>query len=738
MKRLLAGMGLPRSGGRRQGDVEGPLVPISQHDFQRRIELLDSFEQAGLGWFWATDEVGRLIYLSKSAIAMLGWAESEVIGKQLSDLFLPDDEAAPDRPERPLAFLLGARNSITQLPVRVAHPEREFWWEIAGKPQFDAKGEFGGYRGSAKDITAIRETQRDATRLAQYDPLTGLANRHRMQRRLDNTLTAYRNTKRSCALMMLDLDRFKQVNDTLGHPAGDELLKQVAARLGRLVGENGEIGRLGGDEFQIILPDVDDRGKLGELAQRIIQMISQPYSLNGSRAIIGTSVGIAIAPYDGIDTEELVKAADLALYAAKDGGRGKYRFYSSDLKDGAKLRRQIEEGLRDAISRGELEMQYQPIVDGQTQKVACFEALIRWNHPEHGLISPARFIPIAEDCGLIKELGEWALEQSCRDAAKWHCEIKVAVNVSAVQFARADFPETVKQVLKRTGIDPGRVELEITESVFMGDYGEVQKLFKRLKALGVRLALDDFGTGYSSLSYLRKAPFDKIKIDQSFVRGSPEKGNNNSAIIAAIVSLAEALDMDTVAEGIETRDELELVKGRNAKHLQGRIFSLSITQQQLLERLQQGQLVFEPAGPDKYRPERRTEFRRIGLIHDDHRYHVVLRNLSRTGALIEGLLDVPLETEVVLDLGNGQLAVAIVRRSKGYSQGVEFETPLIRDGADGFCTRYRVSPYQIEAAGRPLAALPQDAYAAMRGGAPAPTKPKAFVEADITYRDLAA
>lgn len=196
--------------------------------------------------------------------------------------------------------------------------------------------------------------------------------------------------------------------------------------------------------------------------------------------------------------------------------------------------------------------------------------------------------------------------------------------------------------------------------------------------------------------------------------------------------------MDTVAEGIETRDELELVKGRNAKHLQGRIFSLSITQQQLLERLQQGQVVFEPVGPDKYRPERRTEFRRIGLVHDDHRYHVVLRNLSRTGALIEGLLDVPLETEVVLDLGNVQLAVATVRRSEGYSQGVEFETPLIRDGADGLCTRYRVSPYQIEAAGRPLAALPQDAYAAMRGGAPAPTKPKAFVEADITYRDLAA
>ncbi len=692
-----------------------PLVPIDVTDTARRVELLDSFETAGLGWFWATDAQGRLIYLSHTAADKLGWSHGEMIGKPLSDLFVPDQDDDPDRAERPLAFLLSARNSISQLPVRLASDRVEVWWEIAGKPQFDAKQRFTGYRGSAKDITASRDSQRDAARLAQYDSLTGLANRHRMTKRLSSTLKAYRNSKRACALMMLDLDRFKQVNDTLGHPAGDELLKQVAARLERIVGNKGEIGRLGGDEFQVMLPDIDDRGMLGDLGQRLIQMISQPYSINGSRAIIGTSLGVAIAPYDGLNTEELVKAADLALYAAKGGGRGQYRFYSSDLKDGAKNRRQIEEDLRDAVENNELVMHYQPIIDAKTHKVAGLEALMRWNHAERGDVSPALFIPVAEEIGIIKKLGEWALQEACRQAQEWPVELRVAVNVSAIQFAHDDFPQVVTRVLQQSGLNPNRLELEITESVFLGDTGRSQKMFEELKEIGVRLALDDFGTGYSSLSYLRTAPFDKIKIDQSFVRGATEIGNNNAAIMSAIVGLANALKMDTVAEGVETEDELELVKQRGATHVQGFIFSRAIPQEDLLERLEKGQLEYEPRGPAKYRADRKTVFRRIGLIHEDHRYHVVLRNLSKTGAMIEGLLDVPIGTLVVLDLGGGQLAVATVRRSKRHIQGLEFESALISDGADGLCTRHRVSPYAIEAAGRPLAALPQDAYALLAG-----------------------
>ena len=711
--------------------ADAPVCPIQESDLRRRVELLDSFEQAGLGWFWATDAAGRVIYLSKTATNSLDMSSDQVIGKPFSDLFTAETGDDDEKPERPLAFLLGARNSIVQLPVKVVNGKSEYWWEIAGKPQYDEEGEFTGYRGSAKDISASIETRRDAERLSQFDSLTGLANRHRMTKRLSKTLEAYRNSKRSCALMMLDLDRFKQVNDTLGHPAGDELLRQVAARLKTIVDKKGEIGRIGGDEFQILLPDIDDRGVLGDMAQRLIQMISQPYSINGSRAIIGTSLGIAIAPYDGLDADELVKAADMALYAAKGGGRGQHRFYHSDLKDGAKQRRRIEEDLRDAVAAEELEMHYQPLVDAKTHKVACLEALMRWNHDDRGWVSPGAFIPVAEDLGIIVEMGEWALNQVCRDVCDWPGEVKCAVNVSAVQFARDDFPEIVARALQNSGVDPARIELEITESVFVGDLERTIRIFKELKQLGVRLSLDDFGTGYSSLSYLRDAPFDKIKIDQSFVRGSTEAGNNNSQLVGAIVSLAGALKMVTVAEGVETKDELKLVKKLGATYIQGRIFSWAITNEELHEKFETGDLTYEPKGPEKYRAERRTEFRRVGLIHEDHRYTVMLRNLSKSGAKIEGLLNVPVGTDVVLDLGEGQLVVASVRRSEGFSQGIEFETSLISDGADGLCTRHRVSPYQIEAAGRPLAALTNDAYSQLMGNQGQTTK--MFAEVDLNH-----
>ena len=721
-----------RAAARQNGDADA-FVPIKLTDVSRRVELLDSFENAGLGWFWATDAHGRLIYLSSMAAEMLGMEDDEYLGKLLGDLFIPDAEEDPDRAERPLAFLLSARNSISRLSVRLNTKAGEIWWEIAGKPQFDAKQRFTGYRGSAKDITSTREHQRDAERLAQYDSLTGLANRHRMTKRLDTTLKAYRNSKRACALLMLDLDRFKQVNDTLGHPAGDELLKQVAQRLKNVVGDKAEIGRLGGDEFQVIMPDIDDRGTLGDLSARIIQMVSQPYSINGSRAIIGTSVGVAIAPYDGLDTEELVKAADLALYAAKAGGRGQYRFFSSELQDGAKVRRQTEEDLRDAIAQGQLQMHYQPVIDAQTSKIVCVEALLRWDHPDRGWIAPSQFVPVAEEVGIIKEIGEWAMNEVCRQALEWPVDLRVALNVSAVQFAHDDFSQAVQNALNRSGLAPDRLELEITESVFLGDTGRTQRVFTELKSLGVRLSLDDFGTGYSSLSYLRTAPFDKIKIDQSFVRGATEEGNNNAAIMSAIVNLAEALDMETVAEGVETKDELALVKEQGTALVQGHIFSRALTHEDLLQRLVEGKLVFQPRGPDKYRADRKTMFRRIGVIHDDHRYRVVMRNLSKTGAAIEGLADVPVGTQMVLDLGGGQLAVATVRRSRGQAQGVEFEQPLISDGADGLCTRHRVSPYQIEAAGRPLSALPHDAYSLLTGnpqlGAGA-SKPR-FLEVEV-------
>ncbi|MEL7198931.1 MAG: EAL domain-containing protein [Pseudomonadota bacterium] len=705
------------------------LDPIRANDSARRVELLDSLENSGLGWFWASDAHGRITYLTPAALEMLDLGETDVVGRQVSELFEEDHEVERDEAQRPLRFMLAAHNSIKASAVKLTAGDKSVWWEISGKPYHDNDGGFSGYRGSIKDISQTHQARVDAERLSQFDSLTGLSNRHRMSRNLTSTLKAFTHAKRSCAIMMLDLDRFKQVNDTLGHPAGDELLKQVAARIHRIIGDKGEIGRLGGDEFQIILPDYDDRGHLGELGQRLIQMISQPYSIEGSRAVIGSSVGIAVAPYDGVETEELVKAADLALYAAKGGGRGQHRFYSSDLQDKASYRHQIEADLRDATAKNELCMHYQPIVDAKTHEVACMEALMRWEHSDRGMISPADFIPVAEEVGLIRELGEWALNEVCQQVASWPPGVKAAVNVSAVQFASDDFVEIVRNALKKSGVNPQQIELEITESVFVGDIDRTLQMFKDLKGLGVRLSLDDFGTGYSSLSYLRDAPFDKIKIDQGFVRGCSTANNNNLAIIAAVISLASVLKMETVAEGVETKDELAAVTAQGASTLQGILFSRAVPIEEVQERFASGDLVYIPKGPEKFRSDRRTEFRKIGLIHGDHRYTVVLRNLSKTGAKIEGLLDVPLQTKVVLDLGGGQLAVATVRRSEGHSQGVEFEMPLISDGADGLCTRHRVSPYQIEIAGRPLQALSDEPYAGLMHAQP--KEPKSFMEVQL-------
>ncbi|MFC4295095.1 putative bifunctional diguanylate cyclase/phosphodiesterase [Novosphingobium tardum] len=700
--------------GRRPGSA-GASVAASD-EMRHAIELLRDFEDSRQGFFWSTDPSGNLTYLSPAIIERTGRPRDEVLGQRLSSLVRKDSTATStgDRAERTLPFLLGARNQFADLPVRAALPGDECWWALSGRPYSDEAGTFIGYRGNGVDITESRRDQHAASRLAMYDSLTGLANRHHMAQRLNTTLTAYTAAKRSCAVLLIDLDRFKQVNDTLGHPAGDELLKQVAQRIkGVCDAHSCEIGRLGGDEFQIMLPDLDDRGRLGEIANQIISIVSQPYSIEGSRCVIGASVGIAIAPYDGINSEELIRSADLALYAAKGGGRGQYRFYSGDLHSIAEERRALENDLRDALQRGEISLAYQPVVAAATNQVEGFEALMRWDHPDRGAISPALFIPIAEETGIIGALGEWALRQACADAAEWPETIRVAVNVSPVQFANVGLPAVVSSALASSGLSPDRLELEITEGVFLSESTSTDEMFSALKNVGVRLALDDFGTGYSSLGYLKKAPFDKIKIDQSFIRGVTLPGSRNGAIITAIVSLAEALDMDTTAEGIEALDELDLVRERRVSHIQGFIYSQAMPQQVVLERFAAGELTIEPSGPSRQRPSRRTMFRKIGVIHEDHRYEVTMRNLSETGAMITGLLDVPLDTQFVVDFGEGQLAVARVRRSHGPTQGLEFELPLISDGADGLCTRHRLSPYVMAAAGMPLAALPPGNYTQM-------------------------
>jgi diguanylate cyclase (GGDEF)-like protein len=684
----------------------GSVAVITPNDASRRLEVLDDFEHAGIGWLWATDAEARLIYISENAAEKLERPIGDLLAQPLVKLFETDSDNPGERSDRPLNFQLTAHNKIVDQTVRFAlgGPQgdgRQTWWSISGHPKFDKAGNFQGYRGSAKDITVEYERKLVDSRLAEYDSLTGLANRHRMDKRLDGILAAYKAAKRSCTLMMLDLDRFKHVNDTLGHPAGDELLRQVARRLERVVGSRGEIGRLGGDEFQIILPDVDDRGKLGELASKIIQIVSQPYALDDKHATIGTSVGIAISPYDGIEKHDLVHNSDLALYAAKNGGRGQFRFYSADLKDEAEERRILEEGLRDALENELLELHYQPVVRTEDNMVVTFEALIRWEHPERGTIGPDVFIPIAEESDLINELGAWALNRACQDAMAWPKSVRVAVNVSAAQFAHSDLISIVTDALETSGLNADRLELELTESVFMGDGETIDDIFRGLKDIGVRLALDDFGTGYSSLSYLRSAPFDKIKVDRTFVDSCTQKDHNSAKIIAAIIGLSDALGMETTVEGVEAFDQLDVVVSKGARFIQGWIYSKALTQETVVERMESGEFRIEPDGPERHRPERRSVFRRIGVIHDDHRYEALMRNMSKTGALIDGLMGVPEGTGLVLDLSGGQLVVCTVTRAQDAMIAVEFETPLVSDGAGGLCTRHRVSPYVLASVVQP-------------------------------------
>ncbi len=686
---------------------------VTSADTARRLELLDDFEDAGIGWLWATDAQGRLVYMSQSAASKLGRPVESLLSQTFTALFEIDHDSPDERAGRPLNFQMSARSRISDLTVRFVPSQTndaQSWWTISGQPKIDKSGTFHGYRGNAKDVTIEYERKREDSRLAEYDSLTGLANRHRMNKRLESTLIAYKAAKRACSLMMLDLDRFKQVNDTMGHQAGDELLRQVAQRITSIVGESGEVGRLGGDEFQVILPDLDDRGKLGELAARLIQIVSLPYPIDGKRAIIGTSIGIAVAPYDGIEREEIVHGSDLALYAAKNGGRGQFRFYSADLKDEAEERRLLLDDLREALAQDQLQLHYQPVVRTADNMVVGFEALMRWEHPERGYVSPGMFIPVAEDSSLINNLGEWAIRRACDDAVQCPASVRVAVNVSARQFTNPGFTAIVANALAASGLDPDRLELELTESVFMGDSETTDSIFKSLKELGVRLALDDFGTGYSSLSYLRSAPFDMIKVDKTFVDSCTQQDQNSAKIITAIIGLSDALGMETTVEGVEAFDQLELVCARGAKLIQGWIYAKAMPHAEVLERMASGEFSIQPDGPERYRADRRSVFRRIGLIHEDHRYEAVMRDLSKTGASIEGLLGVPVGTGLVLDLGAGQLAVCSVIRVQDAMIAVEFETPLVSDGAGGLVTRHRVSPYALAAAGMPLTSLPNGNY----------------------------
>jgi diguanylate cyclase (GGDEF)-like protein/PAS domain S-box-containing protein len=642
----------------------------------RARDILADYEETRQGWFWETDRRALLTYVSAPVAEAVGQLPDQLIGQPLVQLF--DLADAGQEGERTLQFHFTARSAFQELAVRAAITGEERWWSVSGRPIHDEFGNFVGFRGSGTDLTAKRRSEEEASRLALYDSLTGLANRFQMSQTLEKILASPHEANRRCAVLLLDLDRFKQVNDTMGHPAGDALLKQVAQRLARTAGQAGQVGRRGGDEFEVIVPGRIERKAVGYLAAEIIDALSRPYSIDGQRVIIGASVGIALAPDDGKVSEELIRNADLALYAAKDLGRGRFHFFAHDLHAEAEARARLEQDLRDAIAQGDLQLYYQPVVSTATERISGFEALLRWQHPQRGWVSTQKFVKVAEESGLIAQIGEWALRTACHDLAKWPEDVLVAVNVSPLQFANPQLPAIVTSAIAQAGIHPSRLELEITESVFLNDDEGTEAMFAALKRIGVRLALDDFGTGYSSLGYLKKAPFDKIKIDQSFVRGATQPGSRNGAIIASITSLAHALAMDTTAEGVETLDELELVRMHGCSHVQGFTYERPLSAESAGVRLGTG-LAAVASGPRASRQPRQTMLRKVVLDHDGQLYTGTIRNISATGALVEGLWNVPVGTTFKLQISDSQAVTAITRWCQEDRLGLEFTVPLLRD-----------------------------------------------------------
>ncbi|WP_310534550.1 EAL domain-containing protein [Novosphingobium sp.] len=675
--------------------------PVLSVDEEREaLAALRDYEESGLGWFWTTDADGLLRYVSSSVAKALGKEPGELVGQPLGALFFLDNEERQDT-GRTLPLALASHKTFADFPLRARREGAEIWWSVSGRTQLDAQGEFIGFRGNGVDITEQLREKRDTSRLAKFDSLTGLNNRFTMGQRLESTLSAYKSSQRSCSLMMIDLDRFKQVNDTLGHPVGDALLKQVAERLRGVIGKDGEIGRLGGDEFQIILPDCEDRGKLGDIAKKIIALVSQPYSIDNSRCVIGASIGIAVAPFDGATSEELVRNADLALYAAKGGGRGQFRFFSIELQNTAEKRKVLEEDLRHALAEGQIRLAYQPIVTPATNTVCGFEALMRWEHPEFGELSPSMFIPIAEESDLIVGLSEWAIREACREAAQWPGNLFVAVNIAPAHLAHNGFMSGLMQALAEAELPGDRLELEFNEAVFGVSEELINEIFGELKTLGVRVTLDNFGAGISPLGRLRNHHFNKVKIDRQVVQNMAAGRSRCSAIGASIVTLSRQLGMTAIAVGVEARDELKAMQDLGIEQVQGYIYSPPCGIEEVIDALATGLWIIEPDGPARQRADRRSVYRRVGVIHEDFRYDVIMRNLSRGGALVEGLFDVPVGTEFVIDLGEGQLMVSIVRRSDGAIQGLEFESALVDDGAGGLCTRHRVPRHLLDAMGMP-------------------------------------
>ena len=536
--------------------------------------LLREFEDKAADWLWETDAGRRVVRASPRFAWATGHDPVTINGKPFLQILAGEawESGKFAQGLHQLADKLKGREAFRDLLIPVHVKGEQRWWEIAASPRYDEKGAFLGFRGVGSDVTDARASADQINRMARYDMLTGLPNRLMLNEALAQAMADADKWGSRCAFMMIDLDRFKAVNDTLGHPVGDRLLGRVAERLSQLMTPGDMAGRLGGDEFAVVVKDAADGVRVDLLAEAIIETLSRPYEVDSHTLYIGASVGVAIGPRDGRTADALVRSADLALYRAKDAGGGAFHAYEPQLHTLAEERRVLEMALRKALGKGELSLNYQPVVAADTGSLTGFEALVRWNSPEFGPVSPAKFVPIAEDTRLIAPIGEWVLRTACAEAATWTSPVRVAVNVSAEQLRDPEFVTVVASALAQSGLPADRLEIEVTESVFMHEGTAATQVLERIIDLGVKLSLDDFGTGYSSLGYLSRTRFSTIKVDRSFVTKAAQGDRAATAIICAVVALARSLDMATTAEGVETDVEHAMVQRLGCSKVQGYYF----------------------------------------------------------------------------------------------------------------------------------------------------------------------
>jgi diguanylate cyclase (GGDEF)-like protein len=670
------------------------LTAQAQSSAERSNGLVTLAEEQGQTWFWETNADGLVTYLTTRMAGLCGREAGAAIGRPFSELPLNEEREADPAGRSAISFHLQSRFPFHEVPVHCPDaPERR--WLLSGTPRFDALGRYLGFQGFGTPLTAGRQEAAQAARMARVDSLTGLPNRAGMEALLDEAIVNAERRKQSCALFLVDLDRFKQVNDTLGHPVGDVLLQQVAERFAGVLGQEGQGGRLGGDEFEAVFPGIGEEGHLAAIAERLIRTLAAPYLIHGHKVTIGASVGVAISRAGRTYRQALVKEADLALYAAKRAGRGTFRFFEPAMHAEETERKILEADLKDAAAKGQLKLLYQPIIAVSTETLIGFEALVRWWHPTRGLLSPAEFLPIAAAAGQMPALGEWILRTACEEASRWPAHLRLAVNIAGEQLNGAGIAALVTSALASSGLDAGRLDLEVTEDVLNGGDAARLEALVSLHALGVSLALDDFGVGAAGLTSLKAVPLARLKLHPSFLRAALTPRSRGRTLAAALMRLAEAMDLEIVAEGAETLEDLQLIRSLGCGAVQGFLFGRPMETEEA-RALAADAKPLDPQEAARNRPPRHSLIR-VGTLHcGAEAWPVRMRNISPGGAMVECERAMAVGRAVELDLAEGLRLDGQIRWSHDGRLGVQFAQAFDlsrlgrakREGADSMMPDY--------------------------------------------------